>query len=42
MLFIDDFTRMGWACFLKEKSEELYKFKTFKTLVENEKETKIK
>jgi hypothetical protein len=42
MLFIDDFTRMGWICVLKEKSEELNKFKAFKTLVENEKETKIK
>jgi hypothetical protein len=42
MLFIDDFTRMGWVCFLKEKSEALNKFKSFKTLVENEKETKIK
>jgi transposase InsO family protein len=28
--------------FLKEKSEALNKFKAFKTLVENEKETKIK
>jgi len=42
MLFIDDFTRMGWVCFLKEKSEALNEFKDFKTLVENEKETKIK
>jgi transposase InsO family protein len=42
MLFIVDFTRMGWICFLKEKSEALNKFKAFKTLVENEKETKIK
>jgi hypothetical protein len=42
MLFIDDFTRMGWICFLKEKLEALNKFKSFKTLVENEKETKIK
>jgi hypothetical protein len=42
MLFIDDFTRMSWICFLKEKSEALNKFKAFKTLVENERETKIK
>jgi transposase InsO family protein len=42
MLFIDDFTIMGWICFLKEKSEALNKFKAFKTLVENEKETKTK
>jgi transposase InsO family protein len=42
MFFIDDFTRMGWICFLKEKSEALNKLKAFKTLVENEKENKIK
>jgi hypothetical protein len=42
MLFIDDFTRKAWVCFLKEKSEALKKFKAFKTLVENEIETKIK
>jgi hypothetical protein len=42
MLFIDDFTRMGWICFLKGKLEALNKFKSFKPLVENEKETKIK
>jgi transposase InsO family protein len=42
MLFIDDFTRMACVCFLKEKSEALEKFKSFKTLVENEIETKIK
>jgi hypothetical protein len=42
MFFIDDFTRMAWVCFLKEKSESLNKLKSFKTLVENEIETKIK
>ena len=42
MLFIDDFTRMSWICFLKEKLEAINKFKAFKTLVENERETKIK
>jgi transposase InsO family protein len=42
MLFIDYFTRMGWICCLKEKSEALNKFKAFKTLVENKKEKKIK
>jgi hypothetical protein len=42
MLFIDDFTRMTWLCFLKEKSEAFNKFKSFKTLVENEIEIKIK
>jgi hypothetical protein len=42
MFLIDDFTRMGWICFLKEKLEALNKFKAFKTIAENEKETKIK
>ena len=36
MLFIDDFTRMAWVFFLKEKSEAFNKFKIFKTFVENE------
>ena len=42
MLFIDDFTRMAWAFFLKEKSEAFGKFKDFKILVENETEAKMK
>ena len=42
MLFIDDFTRMAWVFFLKEKSEAFNKFKTFKILVENETKEKIK
>jgi hypothetical protein len=42
ILFIDDFTIMNWMCFFKEKSEAINKFKAFKTLVENERETKIK
>ena len=42
MLFIDDFTRMAWVYFLKEKSETFNKFKAFKTLVENEIGVKIK
>ena len=42
MLFIDDFTRMAWVFFLKEKSEAFNKFKAFKLLVENETEAKIK
>ena len=42
MLFIDEFTRMDWVYFLKEKSEAFNKFKTFKTLVENEIGVKIK
>ena len=42
MMFIDDFTRMVWVFFLKEKSEAFDKFKAFKTLVENETKAKIK
>ena len=43
MLFIDDFTRMAWVSFLKEKSEAFNKFKAFKILVEHElTEEKIK
>ena len=42
MLFIDDFTRMAWVFFLKEKLEAFDKFKYFKTLVENETKEKIK
>ena len=42
MLFIDDFTRMTWIFFLKEKSEAFERFKAFKILVENETEAKIK
>ena len=42
MMFIDDFSRMAWVVFLKEKSKSFDKFKSFKTLVENEIEAKIK
>ena len=42
MLFIDDFTRMCWVTFLKEKSEAFQKFKAFKILVENEIGEKLK
>ena len=41
MLFIDDFTRMAWVSFLKEKLEAFNRFKAFKLLVENETEDKI-
>ena len=41
MLIIDDYTRMTWVYFLKEKSETFEKFKTFKALVENEKVLKL-
>ena len=33
MLLIDDYTRMTWVSFLKEKSEAFMKFKAFKALV---------
>ena len=42
MFFIDDFTRMAWVFFLKEKSEAFDKFKALKSLVENETQAKIK
>ena len=42
MLFIDDYTRMTWVTFLKEKSEAFEKFKIFKAKVENETNLKIK
>ena len=42
MLFIDDYTRMTWVTFLKEKSEAFEKFKIFKAKVENEQKLKIK
>ena len=35
MLFIDDYTRITWATFLKEKSEDIENFKIFKEKVEN-------
>ncbi|KAJ0522113.1 putative RNA-directed DNA polymerase [Helianthus annuus] len=40
--FIDDFSRKIWVYFLKLKSEALYHFKTFKSLVENQMDQKIK
>lgn len=36
LLFIDDCTRKTWVYFLKEKSEALEVFKTFKAQAENE------
>jgi hypothetical protein len=42
ILFIDDYTRMNWVYFLKEKSEAFKKFKAFKAHVENETDLKIK
>ncbi|PKU75919.1 Retrovirus-related Pol polyprotein from transposon TNT 1-94 [Dendrobium catenatum] len=42
ILFIDDYTRMAWVYFLKEKSETFGIFKNFKLLVENQSGQKIK
>ena len=42
MLLIDDYTRMTWVTFLKEKIEAFEKFKIFKAMVENETHMKIK
>ena len=42
MIFVNDFTRMMWVDFLKEKSKALEKFKIFKNKVENEYGVKIK
>jgi transposase InsO family protein len=42
ILFIDDYTRMIWVSFLKEKSEDFKKFKDLKAHVENETNIKIK
>jgi hypothetical protein len=42
MLLIDDYTRMTWVTFLKEKPDAFEKFKSFKGLIENETDLKIK
>jgi hypothetical protein len=42
MSLIDDYTRMTWVTFLKEKSEAFEKFKAFKSLVGNETDLQIK
>jgi transposase InsO family protein len=42
MLLIDDYTRMNWVTFLKNKSEAFEIFKAFKALVEKEIDMKIK
>jgi hypothetical protein len=36
MLIIDDYSRLTWVAFLKEKSEAFEKFKVFKALTENQ------
>jgi len=42
MLVIDDYSRMIWVAFLKEKSEAFAKFKIFKALTENQTGRKVK
>ena len=42
MFLIDDYKRMTWVTFLKEKSKAFEKFKIFKEMVENETHMKIK
>ncbi|KAG7565068.1 Zinc finger CCHC-type superfamily [Arabidopsis suecica] len=42
LLFIDDFSRKTWVCFLKEKSEVFENFKKFKAHVEKESGLEIK
>jgi transposase InsO family protein len=42
MLIIDDYSRLTWVAFLKEKSEALEKFKVFKALTENQTRKRIK
>ena len=42
MILFDDFTRMIWVEFLKEKFETFEKFKVFKNRVENKLGMKIK
>jgi transposase InsO family protein len=42
MLIIDDYSRITWVSFLKEKSEAFEKFKVFKALTENETGKRLK
>jgi hypothetical protein len=42
MLFIDDFSRLTWVAFLREKSDAFEKFKKFKALAENQTGRKLK
>jgi hypothetical protein len=36
MLIIDDYSRLTWVSFLKEKYKAFEKFKIFKALIENQ------
>ena len=42
MLVIDDYSRLTWVSFMKEKFEALEKFKTFKALTENQTGKRLK
>jgi hypothetical protein len=42
MLIIDDYSRLTWVAFLKEKSEAFEKFKVFKALIENQTGKRLK
>lgn len=42
MLFVDDFTKFTWVCFVKEKLDVFSKFKAFKMIVEDVLEKKNK
>lgn len=42
LLLVDDFSRMMWVYMLKEKSDAFNAFKKFKSVVENECDSKIK
>lgn len=42
MLLIDDYSRMTWVTFLKDKSQALERFKNFRAMVENEIDSRIK
>jgi transposase InsO family protein len=42
MLIIDDYSRLTWVAFLKEKAEAFEKFKIFKALNENQTSNRLK
>ena len=42
MLVIDDYSRLTWLAFLKEKYEAFEKFKVFKALIENQTRKRLK
>ena len=42
MLIIDDYSRLTWVAFLKEKYEAFEKFKIFKALIKNQTGNRLK